>query len=281
MEAPKMASPTATKAPAPLPETLPEYLGLGELDPESVKIGPDEVVANYTVDSDLLYHVTVSAQGVQLGEFLDGEVIGVTSRPDSLEQTFFRHLFTQLPYDSRRFERLYHRLGDDRNVLVRFAGQPRYFYYPAGYLFALRQPIVGGNQAAFEQIVQSTSESPESTVFALDAVREGVVLRLLSAGEVTAEAVRVADFRTTLHRVAESTDRLLQRGLVPKEKEYQLAVLDSSLAAAGNLTAYLGDLERGIQAFSVVVTEGTDWTMEKLQNDFGAGACQMLENMKR
>jgi hypothetical protein len=81
--------------------------------------------------------------------------------------------------------------------------------------------------------------------------------------------------------VVEAADRLWQSGIVLPEKEYALAVMDSSLDTAGNVTAWLGDMARGIAAHSVVVTEGTGWTTEDLRDDFGAGARQLLENQKK
>ena len=276
-----MTSPRAKKATVRLAESLPEYLGLGLLDPHSVKIAPHRMMADYTVEGDLLYHVSLRDQHSQIEEFLDGSLLDTTAQSTSLQDTFFRHLLKQLPYNSRRYERLYHRLQDERNVLVQFATEPRYFFFPAGYLFTLRQPIVSANQAVFDQVSRSADGGPDQTGLRLDAVRDGVVLRLLENGEVTVEPVRVADFSAALHRVAEAADRLCQSGIVPPEKEYGLAVSDSSLTAAGLVTIYLGDVARGIAAYAAVVTEGTKWTMEKLQNDFGAGACQMLENLKK
>ena len=276
-----MTSPQARKPTAQLSETLPEYLGLGLLDPHSVRTAPHRMTADYTIEGDLLYRVSLKDKHFQIEEFVDGELLDATAQPTSLQDAFFRHLLKHLPYNSRRYERLYHRLQDGRNVLVQFAAEPRYFYYPAGYLFTLRQPIVGANQAAFDQVSPSADGGPDQTGLRLDAVRNGVVLRLLENGEVTVEPVRVADFSAAVHRVTEAVDRLWQSGLVPPEKEYGLAVLDSSLITPGTVTIYLGDVARGIAAYAVVVTEGTKWTMEKLQNDFGAGACQMLENLKK
>ncbi len=276
-----MTTPPAKKATVQLAESLPEYLGLGLLDPHSVKIAPHRMTADYTSEGDLLYHVTLRDKHFQIDEFLDGELLDTTTQPTALQDTFFRHLLKQLPYSNRRYERLYHRLQDGRNVMVRFAAEPHFFYFPAGYLFTLRQPIVGGNQAIFDRVAPSADGGPDRTGLRLDEVRKGAVLRLLENGKVTVELVRLADFAAALHRVTEAVDRLWQSGIVPPEKEYGLAVLDSSLSTVGDFAIYLGDVTRGVAAYSVVVTEGTKWTMEKLQNDFGAGACQMLENLKK
>ncbi len=276
-----MTSPHHKKATVQLAESLPEYLGLGLLDPHSVKIAPHRMTANYTIEGDLLYHVTLKDKHFQIDEFLDRELLDTTTQATSLQDTFFRHLLKHHPYTSRRYEQLYHRLQDGRNVMVEFAAEPRFFYFPAGYLFTLRLPIVGSNQAVFDQVARAADGGPDRTGLRLDQVRKGAVLRLLENGKVTVELVRVADFAAALHRVAEAADRLWQSGIVPPEKEYGLEVLDSSLSTPGNLGVCLGDVTRGVAAYTVVVTEGTQWTMEKLQNDFGAGACQMLEHLKK
>ena len=262
-------------------EALPDYLGLGVLDPNSVEISPSKISGDYKFENDVVYKVSVSGKDFQIIELLDGRIIARTAEDVSLMETFFHHLTGQLPHQSKRFERLFHRLADDRNVNVRFASEPRFFYYPAGYLFSLREPIVNSNKSILDRVAKSLVDVPDESNLKLSCIREGVIFRLMQTGGVTVEQVRLADFSCTLHRLVNSVDSLWRSGIVPKEKEYQLTVLDSSMAPAGTISIYLGDISRGLVTFSVIVTEGADLDLEQARNQFRDSSTQLLQNLEK
>ena len=261
-------------------EALPDYLGLGVLDSNSVEISPDKLVADYKLESEVIYRVSISDQNFKIVELLDGLVIATTSEHVSLQETFFHHLISQPPYQSKRFERLFHRLADNRNINVRFALKPQFLYYPSGYLFSLRQPIINSNKAIVNRLAKPLIDVSDQSNPKLSSIRDGVILRLQQTGEVAVEPIQVADFSSTLDQLVISVDSIWQSGMVPKEKEYQLTVLDSSMASAGNISIYLGDISRGFITFSVIVTEGADLDLEQVQNNFRDSSFQLLENLK-
>jgi hypothetical protein len=261
-------------------EALPDCLGLGILDSNSVEINPDELVADYKIEGEVIYRVSISEKNFQIVELLDGLVIATTSEHVSLQETFFHHLVSQPPYQSKRFEWLFHRLADNRNINVRFALKSQFLYYPSGYIFSLRQPIVNSNKTILNRLNNPLVDVSDQANPKLSTIREGVILRLQQTGEVAVEHIQVADFSTPLDQLVNSVDLIWQSGLVPKEKEYQLTVLDSSMASAGNVSIYLGDIERGFVTFSVIVTEGTDLDLEQVQNNFRNSSFQLLENLK-
>ena len=262
-------------------EDLPDYLGLGVLDVSSVERSRDKVIAFYKFENEVVYRVSISNKDFQIVELLDGQPIATTAEQVSFRETFFHHLISQPPSQSKRFERLYHRLADHRNIVVRFALEPRYLYYPAGYLFSLRQPIGYGNKSIVDRFAAPSVGHSDQAGFKFDSVREGIILRLLQNGEVSVEQTQMADFSTTLHRLVDSVDAVWQAGMVPKEKEYQLMVLDSSLNAAGNISIYLGEISRGSATFSAIVTEGVDLDLEQGQKNFRDSSLQLLENFKK
>lgn len=275
-----MSKSTAKISSNPL-EDLPDYLGLGVLDSSSVERSHDKVMAVYKFENEDIYQVSVSDKNFQIVELLDGQTIATTAEQVSLRETFFHHLISQPPYQSKRFERLFHRLADNRNIIVRFALEPRFLYYPAGYLFSLRQPIVSNNKSILDGLAESLVEGSDQSSFHLSSIREGIILRLLRNGEVTVEQIQMADFSSTLHRLASSVDSIWQGGMVPKEKEYQLMVLDNSMSAEGNISIYLGDISRGFVTFSAIVTEGADLDLKQVQNNFRDSSLQLLENLKK
>jgi len=249
-------------------EDLPEYLGLGVLNSKSLERTHGSVSADYEFENEVIYKVSVGDKDFQIVELLDGLAIATTSEHVSLQETFFHHLVSQLPYQSKRFERLFHRLSDNRNIIVRFAQQPQFFYYPAGYLFSLRQPIVNSNKSAFDHFEGRFVDGYDSSGLKFEFVRDGLVLQYLE----------IVDFSCTLNCLASSVDLIWQSGMVPKEKEYQLMVLDNSLSAAGNISIYLGDISRDIVTYSVIVTESTGLDLEQTRNNFRASSLQLLKN---
>jgi hypothetical protein len=130
-------------------------------------------------------------------------------------------------------------------------------------------------------MAKSLAHLAEESGLKIGSVRGGVIFRLLQTGEVTVKQVRVADFPSTLHRLVDSVDSLWRSGIVPREKEYQLAVLDSSLDAAGNISIYLGDISRGVVTFSVIVTEGAGLDLKQAQTSFRDSSLQLLANLKK
>lgn len=261
-------------------DTLPDYLGLGILAGNSIAIIRDKVYADYIWENEILYHVTVGKSTFQIVEFFGGKQIATTSGNESLQKTFFSHLISQPPYQSKLFERLFHKLADNRNINVRFPRQPRYLYYPAGYIFALRQPIVNNNKSTLIKIEQNLVSSQDSGI-KLESKRSGVIMKLLKNGKVLVEQIEVADFGCTLFHLAQSVDILWESGVVPNEKEYRLTVMDSSETPAGNISVYLGDISRGFLTYSVIVTEGAELDMTEVQNTFGNSSIQFLESLKK
>lgn len=263
------------------PETLPDYLGLGILDPDSVVMSPDKISADYRHEHEVIYRVSIGDQNCQIMELLDGVVIATTSGYKTLRETFFHHLGSQPPQQSKRLVRLFHEIANNRNIYVRYHSQPPYLYYPAGYLVCLRQPIVSSNKPIFDRLAEQLINVPDKTDLKLDSNREGVILRLQKIGEVTVEQIMLADFSSTLLHLVSSVDFLWKSGVVPAEREYRLTVMDVSEGSAGNISIYLGEPSHGFATFSPIVTEGADLDLEKAKTLFRESSFRLLEGLKR
>ncbi len=269
------------KATAKSLDSLPDYLGLGTLDTNSVVKSQGKVSADYIWENEILYKVSADIPYCQIVEFFDGKPLATTSGHDSLRKTFFNHLMSQPPYQSRQLERLFHKLADGRNINVRFASQPSYLYYPAGYIFSLRQPIISDNKPIFLKIEKELAGSSNDGI-SLDSKREGVIIRLLKNGKVTVKQVMVVDFSSILFHLVRSVDMLWESGIVPNQIEYRLTVMDILETSAGNISVYyLGDRSRDFLTLSVIVTEGADLDMEQVQSTFRDSSYQLLESLKK
>ena len=243
-------------------------------------MSPDKISADYRHEHEVIYRVSIGDQNCQIMELLDGVVITTTSGYKTLRETFFRHLGSQPPRQSKRLERLFHEIAANRNIYVRYHGQPPYLYYPAGYLVCLRQPIVSSNKPIFDQLAEQLINVPDKTDLKLDSNREGVVFRLQKSGEVAVEQIRLADFSSTLLHLVNSVDFLWKSGVVPAEREYRLTVMDVSERPAGNISIYLGEPSHGFTTFSPIVTEGADLDLEKAKTLFRESSFQLLEGLK-
>jgi len=149
-------------------QELPAYLGLGTLDPASVSTKAGKTKADYRLDGDLIYQVTLGQSQCVIQEFLDGEELGRSTQAN-LKDAFTHNLMSLPPYENRRFERLYHRICDNRNIHLEFADQPETIFFPAGYIFVLRLPIVVSNQAKWESLKTKFKQAGDSTPLQFDA----------------------------------------------------------------------------------------------------------------
>ncbi len=261
-------------------DSLPWHLGLGLLDKKSVVFSKGTLTANYTFDNEILYKVSIDNTRSHITEFLDGQPKAYTSGEEKFEIIFFKHLQSELPYKSQLFERLYHKLTDGRNINVIFATQPRFLYFPSGYLFSLRQPIISANQSIFSAIEQKLAESTNENLNPITK-RDGAILKLLKNGTVSTEQVMIVDFSSTLFHLAESVDYLWASGIVPKQIEYRLNVLDSSMTPPGNITVYLGDYDRGFITYSIVLTQGADLSIQQIQTIFKERSMTLFDRQQK
>ena len=257
---------------------LPQYLGLGTLDPASVSTKAGKTTANYVLGDEIVYQITIGKKNCGIVEFLDGQELG-RSKGVTLKDAFLHHMMSLPPYENRRFERLYHQITNKRNISVRFASQPQAICFPAGYIFVLRQPIVAGNQAKWNKLKAKLERKGDAAPAQVEGEYKAVIFRLLQSGKVKTEKITVADFSATLVNLVAATDMLWKSGIVPRDKEYRLSVMDASESMPGSMPIYLGDPEEDMVTFSVFVTEGLKVNMKQAAQHFLDSSEEFLDGL--
>jgi hypothetical protein len=258
-----------------LDQNLPPCLGLGTLDSGSVSTRAGTTKADYRSDGELIYQITLGKNRCVIQEFLDGDELGQSTQI-TLKDAFTHHLMSLPPYENRRFEHLYHRICDNRNIHVEFVDQPEAIFFPAGYIFVLRLPIMAGNQAKWKSVRAKLKRAGDSAPLQFDAEHTGIIFRLDASGRAKAEPVTLVDCTATLVNVAAAADWLWQSGMVLPEKEHRLMVLDASLSLPGQLRLYLGEPGQGVQMFSVLVADSVEMNLKEATRSFRESSRQFL-----
>jgi hypothetical protein len=229
----------------------------------------------FPMTRDLIYQVTLGKGQCVITEFLNGNELGRSTQAN-LKDAFTHHLMSLPPYENRRLERLYHRICDNRNIHLEFAEQPETIFFPAGYIFVLRLPIVASNRAKWKSLKTKLKRAGDSAPLQFDAEHAGVIFRLDASGRATAEQVTLADFTATLLNVAAAADWLWQHDIVLPGKEYRLMVLNAPLSLPGQLRLYLGKPGHGARVFSVVVMEDVKVNLKEATRLFRESSKQFL-----
>ena len=84
---------------------LPEYLGFGILNQDSITCGKDEVSATYYSGSELVYVIEWNQKGCETKEFYEGTALA-SSHGENLPTAFFHLLASINPCEHPRFSRL-------------------------------------------------------------------------------------------------------------------------------------------------------------------------------
>jgi hypothetical protein len=240
-----------------------------------VKAG--NTTAHYLLGSEVVYQVTLSQSRCTIQEFLDGQELGKTVQA-TLKAAFTHHLMSLPPYENRRFERLYHQITDNRNVHIEFAEEPEAIFFPAGYIFVLRQPIVASNRAKWKALKARLGREGDSAPLQFDGEHKGVIFRLDKSGRVKTERVMLADCTATLLNIAAAADWWWQSGTVPPEREYRLMVLDASKSLPGQLRLYLGQPPQSASVFCVFA-EDAEANLIEVSRLFRESAQQALASL--
>jgi len=157
------------------PHGFPPYLGLGLLDPSSLRLHPGESVAEYKAGAELVYRVrgtydAATNPGVstacaaanaswEIEEYFAGRPWRKTGRHKTLSQVFFHHLAEQLPIENPRVGALLRRLTEEYGVAVRCRNSCTYVMFPAGYLYAIRVPLTDDTLEGFKAFVAADPDA--------------------------------------------------------------------------------------------------------------------------
>jgi hypothetical protein len=231
---------------------LPEYLGLGILNHNSIVRTEECVTANYTLGLDVVYSLEWTQAGCKLKEFYQGNSIA-SAFHENLNMAFFNILkhpemkFYLYP----PFLQLINYVKGAGNIFFAYPDMNRaYLYYPAGFIFILRQPIVDCNHDAWVRFQNDMERNAAIFPLQIDAHHSGAIYRLMDDGMVIREDTTIIYMSCLLRDFIESVELCEQSGLIPTEKEYRMIITDAP-NKSHPLCMYAGDPSRSIQAFAV------------------------------
>jgi len=235
----------------PTPGDLPEYLGFGLLDQDSVRSENGWLTATYSDEYDVVYEVRWNANGCLLKSYWRGNEVGRAGGPD-LRKAFF---YSWLGADDKswvdpRFVDLFNEIIRTGNVYVLFP-RPEWVFYPSGLLFTLRQPIPEGSLPAWEAFKRTLeAEGARQPRLTLYQEAPGSVLHMLEGGDSWREPVLVADLVVPLARLPQAVRACVDGGIVPRGLHHRLLVL------AGSGVAWQpGDQAQREREFAVITDE--------------------------
>jgi hypothetical protein len=229
---------------------LPEYLGFGILNHDSITRGKEGVSATYCSDSELVYTVEWNQKGYEMEEFYEGSTLA-SSYGENLSTALFHLLASINPCEHPRFFRLADaviHIGNIHFIWPRM--DTGYLYYPSGYLFDLRQPIVNCNHGTWVKLKRKMRKDEGSYPFSLYAEYPGAIFCLNANKRVIKKKTVLAHLACPLLNLYESVVLCQQTGLIPAEKEYRMTVLNAG-QSLDSLNLFAGDFKRNIRAFAV------------------------------
>ena len=230
---------------------LPPYLGFGTLDPSSIYETNGTVKAKYKSGAETVYDVSVSAVRSEIVEYFEGKELS-RSIGQELSQAFFYHMMGLPMNDHPRLQELFTEITRERNINVICSPKRNFVMYPAGFGFGLRLPVTSSNRATWEAFSGWLGDCGDTAPLKPEVTQEGHILKLSAEGNVLVESVTIADCSTLLISLKRAVDLIVESGLILTVKEHRLTVLPIQELAAGRLTVYPGDEDRGFLTFSVL-----------------------------
>jgi len=231
---------------------LPEYLGLGILNHSSIVRTEKGISATYTLGLDVVYSLEWTQAGCKLEEFYQGGTIA-SAFHENLNMAFFyilKHPEMKF-YLYPRFLQLINYVNGAGNIFFAYPDMKRAnLFYPAGFIFSLRQPIVECNHDAWMRFQNDMERNDAIFPLQIDAQHSGAIFRLMNDGTVIREDTTIIYMGCLLRDFHESVELCQQSGLIPTEKEYRMIITDAP-NKSHPLCMYAGDPSRSIQAFAV------------------------------
>ena len=230
---------------------LPPYIGFGTLDPSSIYETNGTVKAKYKSGAETVYDVSVSAVRSEIVEYFEGKELS-RSIGQELSQAFFYHMMGLPMHDHPRLQELFTEIATGRNINVICSPKRNFVMCPAGFGFGLRLPVTSSNRATWEAFSGWLEDCGDTAPLKPEVTQGGHILKLSAEGNVLVESVTIADCSTLLINHKRAVDLITESGLILTVKEHRLTVLPIQELAAGRLTVYPGDEDRGYVTFSVL-----------------------------
>ena len=240
---------------------LPTYLGFGLLDQGSVRFEEGCLTATYSDEHHLVYEVRWNHNGCLLKSHWRGREVGRSGGPDLQKAFFYSWHGAESSWEDQRFTDVSNEIMRAGNVYFVFP-RPEHVFFPAGLVFALRQPLPRSRLPAWEalkRVLESeATPGPRPSVY-----REGPgsILHLLAGGDTWSEPVLVVDLVVPLARVVQTVVWCVQGGIVPGGKHHRLVVSIDGGACWQN-----GDAEQHESAFAVLYDDEVESALAAATN---------------
>jgi len=228
---------------------LPEIMGFGELDQQSIIKTVEGVSAEYKSGDEVVFTVKWQPNKCILTEFYNGKILMETEDKD-LEMAFLNLTLAWVPNQHPRFIKMVNeviRLGNIHFTWPRMGNLIARFF-PAGFIFDLRQPIIDSNRSVWSKIEEFVVQSEKDLPFKFYYKCPGAVFCQPENGNFIRTDVILVHLISPMFSLFDSVYLLKSVGLIPEEKEYRL---DINVDLFWNsLDLYPGDPSRRIQYFA-------------------------------
>lgn len=218
------------KPPKPEFYGLPPYLGLGRY--YQAYRQKDVIRATYWIDGDdyAAFYVRLEKNRCLFSESWQKKSFAHTWH-ENLANAFLHHMAAVRLAEHPRYQALAQRVVDGRNIHFQLAFSPTAIFYPAGFIFRLRQPLVSANRAALAKLQNDIALLGGSNSLKYQGISPGCLLKWSHATGVSVEDIEVADFTVPLIDVIAAADLMWQSGIIPHQHELRLEIVDITASA--------------------------------------------------
>jgi len=208
----------------------PPYLGLGILNPASIRVENNEVIAEYTLFGKMVTKLTISDQASLIEDYHEGKRLALTSSSD-LNNGICRHFTSWDAETDPRFKILMDavcRLGNiyfEIPPCIRKQNQHVISHSPAGRLLIFRFPISGGRFNIFKDALNDVFEI--KPLFKFLDLYFSTLKTINNDGSCNNETISLFEFMVPLAYAYDAAKWFCGCNLIFPQKIYRLIIQDS------------------------------------------------------
>lgn len=223
---------------------LPLYLGYGILDESSIRLDQDVLHAHYVFECDgsLVHQVKWSAKNCELATFCHGKSGPLSVFPD-LEQALLTESSWWDLSQSDCFRFLSKEVCKQGNIFVNHPKKAdkdtSVSYYPAGKMFVFSIPLKATCPAYYDLMAEFNG--PHALTFYRE--RKGELLLCSHDFSVGVRPIIIADFIVPIAYLVSAAKRIVESGLIKKEKYFRMMVKEAYASENTFLQSFIGDKE--------------------------------------
>lgn len=214
-------------------DKLPPYLGFGTLGETHYLVSDHRIRARYVFPDGLLaYEVDWDSHRCLLTEHYEGRIVGQGTNK-SLESAFLLSMKAMDLAKDPRIRQLVddvHKAGFNTSMPQPDQCNDQLFFYPAGLMFTLRQPISVESRPAWNGLMKHLNLRDER-VPKLLRQRPGLIIRLRQDNSVTIDEIEIGELSVPMIGLVDAVKLCEEYGVTPAGKDYQLVVEEASRSA--------------------------------------------------